>query len=131
MQSLRGHSHRQKQPSKQELLLDSTDNENIRDSMAKIFGAFEDAQNNITRGSQDLTAIASGLGSGGVGRFTIDDHLDGGSPLRPSASHGDGGGADFWGNMAHDADDANRYSDDERFAMPITDFSGDVALQTL
>merc|ERR1712232_328240 len=39
--------HRSKQPSKQEILLESTDNDNIRDSMAKIFDAFDDAQVNV------------------------------------------------------------------------------------
>ena len=33
--------------SKQEILLESTDNENIRDSMAKIFDAFEQAEDNL------------------------------------------------------------------------------------
>merc|ERR1712228_1025724 len=58
--------HRSKQPSKQEVLLESTENENIRDSMAKIFDAFDEAQDNVNNNmSQDLSA--------NYGMFSLDD----------------------------------------------------------
>merc|ERR1712173_236857 len=64
--------HRSKQPSKQEILLESTENDQIRDSMAKIFDAFDEAQDNVNSNlSQDLSA------NNGFAMFSLDDMVNG------------------------------------------------------
>jgi len=95
MQSLSGGGHRPKQLSKQEILLDSTDNEIIRNSMASIFEAFDDFEttttttrtrdNHIDRRSQELSGVASGLGtSNALNRFGLADIADDGPALQAS-----------------------------------------------
>merc|ERR1719242_268963 len=104
-QSFRG-THRQKQPSKQEILLDSEDNENIRDSMARIFEAFDDFETTTDhkeRGSQDIGGMASGIGSNALSKFSLHDiQSSDESPIRA------GGGDDFF-NFEDDDPDIDRF----------------------
>eukprot|EP01083_Nonionella_stella_P136670 415990_1 len=65
--------HRNKQPSKQEILLDAEENDNIRDSMAKIFDAFEQAEDNVNRQSLDITNVAN-VDNNGLDMFSLDNN---------------------------------------------------------
>jgi len=81
-QSIHGIHHRGKQPSKQEILLESTDNENMRDAMAQIFDAFEQAEDNVTRQSQDI----SGIISNNLDMFSLDDMVMSDSHMHQTAA---------------------------------------------